>query len=339
MQSELVLDSSSANPIPQMVYWPQKLSYWWLLFSILILGVSVIGILNLTEAVREGSTGEVGIFTVFLILFICFTVMVPRTAGISWIGVSRRISPRSTGHGNGVSIPDSRSIHMFVFLLGLIGIPASTAAVMAFTGIGETLLPNGLDTREGAYFMGAYGSGSLLCIIVILGFRATSTLLVYPSGIQYTTRRHRFFAATTDDRFFEWENIACITPDTWIYTHSSVSFYNPLLKITTKNEADASSNNSDHEETTIYVHKLVAEPNALRSLLEYMRGNSEARDLLAEQDSPKLLTPPPLIDRLRAGREIDRPWPISVQQAREKAAKFERLQRRRPADPFGNTGR
>ncbi|AOW93833.1 hypothetical protein BFN03_17415 [Rhodococcus sp. WMMA185] len=338
MQSELRFASPPINPIPQILYWPQKLSYWWLLFSALTLAMSILCGFALSEAVREGASGEVGIFTVFLTLFICMTVMVPSTAGISWIGVSRRVGSRTTEHGTAVSIPDSRSVHTIVFLLGLIGISASIAAAMAFTGIGETLLPNGLETREGAYFMGAYGAGALLCILAILAFRAASTLLIYPSGIQYIIRGHQFFRATTDDRFFEWDDIACITPDTWMYTHGSVEFFNPLLKITTTSGADASTN-SDPKETTIHAHRLVAEPNALRSLLEYMRTNPEARDLLAKQDAPKLLTPPPLIDRLRAGRKIDRPWPISVQKARQKAAEFQRLQRRRPTKPSGDAVR
>ncbi|WP_169846795.1 hypothetical protein [Rhodococcus marinonascens] len=289
--------------VPYLEMWPQKLKYTWLASLALPIFVAWAGVISIAKGVRQSEAGMVIGFTAFLMLVTVASVFAIRSAGFRSVSLSRRVLSLNADHRVGIRIPKRRDDALLAILFTCGAVTGLTTASTWYFGLGETLLPTSRDTSGGANYMAIAGIVSLLLALLSLAIQENAVLNLAPSGIQYLVRRRRFFRTKNIETFVEWDRVEKITPDTQIVTTGASQIHNPLINICASPTTDSYTDSGTDEETVIRVYQLVSEPNTLFSLMQYMKDHPEERELLAQPESLKLLTPPPLRARFRSARK------------------------------------
>ncbi|WP_145982341.1 hypothetical protein [Rhodococcus sp. MTM3W5.2] len=251
------------------------------------------------KGVRQDEFSAIVVAMGLLVLSCCGMAGSMSMAGFRHLRPSKRI----TSDGTGIRIPMRR--YLLVLLIGL-GFVATLALVTAIgwsfglDSTGSFLNPD--DVGE-ARFLLACGGIALAAFGFFLAFRAPTVLTISQVGIRRYTRRWRGLSAKTVDVFLPWDDIVEFTPDEQI-VGGLIEVRNPIIRIrstTTRTKTERLAYDTD-DQVTVLAHLLVAEPNTLLSLLQFLKDNPDRRDILERPDARELLCPPPLRQRFRAAR-------------------------------------
>ncbi len=283
--------------------WPQPLRFIPLVLAFTLL---TIGTLCIALAVRDlhrtpsfASAGFVGGAAIAALLSLASF----REAGFRHIRLSRTVHTRENpDFGTGVRIPMSRKL-VPLLITALAGgtVYGASAAVSWYLGGGETLLPSGRDTREGATFMAGCAIVSIVLILFFALLRVDTTVIIYRDGVERYVRRRILFSTRVSRSFLPWNEISAIGvgdiggnfgPD----KQPAIDLYTEFVPDSARTPHD-----TDHR-ITLMAHVLPVEPNTLLALLRKLHDEPDQRALITRPDAVELLRPPPLLERFRAAR-------------------------------------
>ncbi|WP_127946780.1 hypothetical protein [Rhodococcus spongiicola] len=260
----------------------------------------------MVKAVEDDEPGLVVGFISLVVMLGLSSMGMLGKSGFRSIGLPRRITAcDSDRYGQGIQIPKERLEHA-ALITALFGAATAglTTAITWYLGIGETLLPFGRETNAGANFMGVCGGVALIAALFLLAIRLPTTVSIHPTGVRRHVRQWRGLSFKTYDAFLRWDDIARISADELVVGGGSSETGRPriTLKSATPVPAEHQLGFDGENEITLMAYQLVAEPNTLLALLQFMRDNPDQRGIVARPDARELLTPPPLRERFRAAR-------------------------------------
>ncbi|MGC0362151.1 hypothetical protein ABH922_000135 [Rhodococcus sp. 27YEA15] len=285
-------------------YWPQSIRYPFIFVFLCFVALSI---LALRALVRDGlhENHTVVISTVLILVAVAGGSAALWSAGFRYFGLSKRIAAtRSTKYGSGVVIPANRAVDAMIALLVLVGVYGLTSAYLHYTSASMSLLPFGRDTSSGANYMAVLGSLACALAILFLAFRSNTDYRLYSDGMERNVRAGRLSVMKGRKSFIRWESIDLVLTQRSI-GYSGVETRNNQMKITTTSDIIHSRmmKRESLTEITVQVSLLPVEPNALTSLIRYMKDHPEYRYMLGEPNARELLRPLPLRERFRRARQ------------------------------------
>ncbi|RVW03195.1 hypothetical protein EF834_08430 [Rhodococcus spongiicola] len=291
---------------PPATVWPQSLRVAWLALAALMFMLAVVSGFSTITDIRDEEPGiAVGTAGGF-ILFVGLLLSTIMLSGFRWIGLSRRISRCGSEYGEGIQIPTGRAgvLSLSVMFVGCSAY-ALVAVIASYSGLGNKLLPAGRDTETGRTYMAVLFVGALVIATVLLMFRSSTTLRIYPGGVERFTRKRMLFSVRRSEIFLPWDNIQNVVADEIVIANGQSAVRHPIIKL--QNSSNVPDRmllkfESTHE-LALMAKLFVAEPNTLLSLLRFLKDSPDQRDIVARPDARELLTPPPLRERFRAARQ------------------------------------
>ncbi|WP_235367218.1 hypothetical protein [Rhodococcus sp. Chr-9] len=127
---------------------------------------------------------------------------------------------------------------------------------------------------------------------------------LYPQGIERVVRSRNLRRNNATVQFVHWNDIEGIA-GTDIVTRSGYGdVRTPMIHVHTTGRFPPEARIPHDEEHTLAIvcTWLIAEPNALLTLIRQMSERPNDRTLLAREDAAELLRPPPLRERFRMVR-------------------------------------
>ncbi|MFG1784492.1 hypothetical protein ACGFIU_18795 [Rhodococcus oryzae] len=292
------------SPLPELSAsdeWPQGLRIGPLVGLVAMVALATVAIAVAMKGVRQDEFSAVVVAMGLLVLSCCGLVGLMSMAGFRFLGLSNRI----TADGTGVRIPMRRYLLVLLIGLGLVAAMALVTAIGWSFGLDSTASFLNPDDVGEARFLLICGGISLAAFVFFLAFRAPTVLIVSRAGIRRTTRRYRGPVVKTFDVFLPWDDIVEFIPDEQI-VGGLIEVRNPIIRIrstSTRTKAEQLAFDTD-DRVTVLAHLLVAEPNTLLALLQFLKDNPDRRDILERPDARELLRPPALRDRFRAARSV-----------------------------------
>ncbi|MDG3014749.1 hypothetical protein [Speluncibacter jeojiensis] len=290
MSAEELPDGSEELPAIEWVpQWPIEISDRCVATQVIL---AALGVLFLGVAVMGAVEGQTGM----VIGFGAMLLVVAGTSGMTFAGsgfrarrLSRRIGQYADDvHGRGVLIPSSRTaLRLIVGVVGATAVAAITAAVVRYTGWGESLLPFAHDSHAGAAVAGIVGGIALVLTLILATARSDADLTLYPSGMRRRTHGRVLWWNRRSESFIAWDDIASIGP--------RMDVADPVITLQLASRC-----------VNIDVDDLVTEPNTLLALLRLLGESPHRRDLLARADARLMLTSPPVGERIRLARRARR---------------------------------
>ncbi|MFC7449688.1 hypothetical protein [Rhodococcus daqingensis] len=265
--------------------------------------VAVLAVLLVLEGLRDHETETVVLAVGFFVLACVGTIGLLGLAGFRYFGLSRRVTGVGTGDGCGIRIPMRRYLVALLIVLGLVAAFTLVTAIGWSFGLESTASFLNPDDVGEARFLLVCGGISVAAFVFFVAFRASTVLIVSRAGIRRTTRRYRGPIVKTFDVFLPWDDIVEFIPDEQI-VGGLIEVRNPIIRIrstTTRTKAEQLAFDTD-DQVTVLAHLLVAEPNTLLALLQFLKDNPDRRDILMRPDARELLRPPALRVRFREAR-------------------------------------
>ncbi|BCN63245.1 hypothetical protein RE9431_17000 [Prescottella equi] len=226
------------------------------------------------------------------------TVWFSSVAGFRHLRLSKRIVSARDDIGSGLSIPTRR--HLISLLVGL-----GSASVIGFVVAAGWFLGADVGTlaardRGQAHFLTAGAIFAGVLFVVVLGFRSSTSIRLYPSGVRRIVTLHRLWSTRTIETFVSWDDIDEFVADEQV-VGGTVEVRNPVIWLVSRTAIPEGSRRrfDAPNRARLDAHLLVAEPNVLLALLSRMRESRPLRASLAEAEAPALLTPTPLRVRRR----------------------------------------
>ncbi|OZD02460.1 hypothetical protein CH275_17730 [Rhodococcus sp. 06-235-1A] len=270
-------------------HWPNTLGRLWqaIIATIAVVSISVYR----GQLAIRGDGDWIDIGSMALLAFVICTWIGLNDNVIRWgipIGFVRRVE--DDAHGSGVSIPPRRAK---LWLTAL----ASIAAI----GIGVALSENDKLAPVGIPIAGI----AAVVLLVTLGFRSSVELRLFADGFVRRRRSWMFFFPRTRDILVRWNDVEQYEASTYRTSEKRGSgFTEPVLYIrATGLGVERPRDRLDEpNRMAIRIHMLAAEPNAILSLMKWCTDGPANRIRLTGYDSPDLLVPPPLRERLDRSR-------------------------------------
>lgn len=280
--------------------WPQQLRPIMLMGSVGMAAVAALGITTAAEGWRSGDTLSATGYGGGSLMMALLSVVMLREAGFRYIGLSRKIRPlQDPVHGSGVAIPTSRMLFpvLIAALIATAGYGVASS-VGWFSGIDESLLPDGRNSRAGAIYMAVLAVSAVALALFLASIRIDTVLSIYSDGVERYSLRRILLSNKKSRIFVGWQDI------THIHGGTTDSLQHPGIDIHTDSalsENRRTPHDGEHK-IAFMAHVLVAEPNTLFALLKRLHENPDERKLLSEPNATELLRPPPLLERFRSAR-------------------------------------
>ncbi|MCJ0978803.1 hypothetical protein MTX35_13890 [Rhodococcus sp. ARC_M12] len=270
-------------------YWPNTLGRLWqaIIATVAVVAVSIHrGQLAVRGDDPWHTTGPM----VLLAVVICAWVGLHDNV-IRW-GIPVRFVRRIEDdvHGSGMSIPP-RTAKLWLIVL----------ASIAVTGIGVALARSEMLAPVG---MPIAGSGAVV-LLVTLGFRSSVELRLFADGFVRRRRSCMFFFPRTHDILVRWDDVEQFEASTYRTSEKRGSgFTEPVVYVrATGLDIERPRDRLDQpDRMAIRIHLLAAEPNAVLALMKWCTDGPVNRIRVTGYDSPDLLVPPPLRERLELSR-------------------------------------
>ncbi|WFR71732.1 hypothetical protein P9209_23680 [Prescottella defluvii] len=241
---------------------------------------------------------------VLALVFGFATVGLAGLGGFRYLGLSKRIVVCHDEIGEGIEVPTRKYlVPLFVSLAAVAVIGLAVAAGWLF---GFDVGP--LEARDSgqAKFMTACGIAALILLALFLGFRSSTSIRLYPSGIRRIVALRRLWSTRTIDTFVSWDDIVEFQVDEQV-VGGLIEVRNPIIWLVSGMPLPGRGR-LRYDETNrlrLDAHVLVAEPNVLLGLLSSLRESPDRRRALTGARARALLTPAPLRSRLRAASSAD----------------------------------
>ncbi|MDG3014748.1 hypothetical protein [Speluncibacter jeojiensis] len=299
---------AAAEPLRWVPVWPQEFSIGWLASEVIIVLTAALFLAGAIGAAGDGDTGVVVGFSAAFVGTALAAAGGLEYVGVRWVRLSRRITLTSDDDlGIGLRIPVVRA-RFVLAVVAFAGFATMglTAALVWYTGWGESLLPFVHDNRAGANWM-AFGGLVFLLLLGLFAVVHTETVVcIYPTGVRRYARRRILLSFKTFDAFVRWEDIDGIESDTHVVQLTVGHVSRPLIKLQLNENCPTPEKlvRTDPDRAVVLIaFWLVAEPNALLGLLQFLMVNPDRRDLVARSDAPLLLAPPSLREWFKISRQ------------------------------------
>ncbi|NKT42187.1 hypothetical protein GS676_04800 [Rhodococcus hoagii] len=213
------------------------------------------------------------------------TVWFSSVAGFRHLRLSKRIVSARDDIGSGLSIPTRR--HLISLLVGLGSTSVIGFVVAAGWFLGADVGTLAAQDRGQARFLTAGAIFAGVLFVVVLGFRSSTSIRLYPSGVRRIVTLHRLWSTRTIETFVSWDGIDEFVADEQV-VGGTVEVRNPVIWLVSRTAIPEGSRRrfDAPNRARLDAHLLVAEPNVLLALLSRMRESRPLRASLAEAEAP-----------------------------------------------------
>lgn len=270
-------------------HWPNTLRRLWpaVIATVAVVSTSLYrGQLAVRGEKDWGTIGSMALLALVVCTYIFLNDNVIRW-GIP-VGFVRRVE--DDAHGSCVSIPP-RTAKLWLIVL------ASIAAI----GIGVALSKNNMFAPVGMPIAGT----ATVVLLATLGFRSSVELRLFAGGFVRRRRSRMFLYPRTHDVLVRWDDVEQYEAATYRTSEKrGYGFTEPVLYIRAAGLGIERSRDrlDEPDRMAIRIHLLAAEPNAILSLMKWCTDGPADRIRVTGYDSPDLLVPPPLRERLERSR-------------------------------------
>lgn len=270
-------------------YWPNTLGRLWQAV-IAIVAVVAIAIYRGRLEVHGSDNGHTIGSIALLALMACVWIGINDNV-IRW-GIPVRFVRRVEDHalGSGVSIPP-RTAKLWLI----------TVASISVSGMGVALSKSDVFGAAGMPIAGI----AIVVLVATLGFRSSVELRLFADGFVRRRRSCMFFFPRTHDILVRWDDVEQYEASTYRTSEKRGSgFTEPVLYVrATGLDIERPRDRLDQpDRMAIRIHLLAAEPNAVLALMKWCTDGPVNRIRMTGYDSPDLLVPPPLRERLELSR-------------------------------------
>lgn len=270
-------------------YWPNTLGRLWQAV-IAIVAVVAIAIYRGRLEVHGSDNGHTIGSIALLALMACVWIGVNDNV-IRW-GIPVRFVRRVEDHalGSGVSIPP-RTAKLWLI----------TVASILVSGMGVALSKSAVFGAAGMPIAGI----AIVVLVATLGFRGSVELRLFADGFVRRRRSCMFFFPRIHDILVRWDDVEQYEASTYRTSEKRGSgFTEPVLYVrATGLDIERPRDRLDQpDRMAIRIHLLAAEPNAVLALMKWFTDGPVNRIRMTGYDSPDLLVPPPLRERLELSR-------------------------------------